>query len=61
MPFAPARALEASGAGAVTTAADLGVNPVPKALLVSPTTSILRDTIKEQTLMLIAQLSASCL
>lgn len=59
MPFAPAHASEASGAGAVTTAADLGANP--KAPLATPTTSIRRDTIREQTLMLIARSSASCL
>lgn len=61
MPFAPAHALEASGAGAVTTAADLGLNRVTKAPLPTPTTSIPRDTIREQTPMSTAQLSASCL
>lgn len=61
MPSAHAHASEVRGAGAVTTAADQGLNPVLTALPATPTTSTHRDIIREQTLMLTAQLSASCL
>lgn len=37
-------------AGAVTTAAGQGLNPVTKTLLATPTTNILRDTIRAHTL-----------
>lgn len=60
VPFAPAHALEASRAGAVTTAADQGLNPVRKAPPAT-TTSTHEDTIRELTLTSTAPLSASCL
>lgn len=50
-----------AGLGVVTTAIEYLGEPSPKGTLVSPTTSSISDTIKEQTLLLIAQLSASCL